>query len=252
MTIRLLALDIETGPAQVWTFGLFKPYLSDKHVITSSRMICFTAQWVEEGVEHPVLFFSEHSHGRKQMLDAIWELLNECDAVITYNGKTFDIPWITGELSLDGYTPPKPYHHIDLFQVIKSSTYLLTKKLDYVAHRYLDDSKVTHEGIQLWIGCMNGDAESWQRMEEYARKDTALLGPLYFKLRPWIRVHPNVNLYTDKPEALACDRCTSTNLKKNGFRLTATKRFQVYACKDCGRQLSSRRGSVLAATGPAL
>lgn len=226
--MKILALDIETCPATVVTFSLWKPIIGHNQIVESSRMICFSAQW--QG-KNSVMFYSEYHHSRQEMLEQIHKLLDEADVIVTYNGKRFDLPWIHGELIDAGFTPPSPVHHVDLYQVVKSNSRLLSNKLDYVAKRYLDDQKVTHSGIQLWIDCMAGDDKAWRTMRTYAKKDTALLLPLYEKLLPWIKSHPNAGL---RAGTGGCTRCGSENIQRRGFSFTGVSKFQRYQCQDCG------------------
>ena len=162
--MKLLALDIETAPATVYTFSLFKPVIGHNQVKDPGRILCFSAQWRGQ---KKVMFYSEHEHGQEEMLRVLHELLDEADVVLHYNGASFDIPWIEGELMLAGYPPPSPFRQIDLFQFFKRHSRLLSKKLDYVAHRFLDEQKVTHNGFQLWIDCMEGDEKAWKLMKKY-------------------------------------------------------------------------------------
>lgn len=225
--MRVLALDIETAPAIVATFSLFKPIIGHGQIIEPGRILCFSAQWEDEKVTR---FHSERD-GYGVMLDHLHTLLDQADVVVTYNGKKFDIPWITGELIIAGYTPPSPYKQVDLYQVIRSNARLLSNKLDYVAKRLLDERKVSHQGFQLWLDCMAGDDKAWKTMEKYAKKDTALLIPLYRKLRPWIKVGPNAALYNGTN---GCPRCGHEKLLKRGFQPTANCFYQRFQCKSCG------------------
>lgn len=228
--MRTLAFDIETGPAKVYTFSLFKPVIGHTQIIEPSRIICFSAQWVGED---ETMFFSEFHDGRNTMLNELHRLLDEADVTITYNGKKFDLPWVIGELITAGYPPVSPAQHIDLYQIIRSNFRYLSNKLDYAVSRLLDDSKVTHSGFQLWVDCMNGDKEGWETMKEYAVKDTALLIPLYEKLKPFIRVQPNQDLVQESDEFI-CPKCASTRIQKRGFIYTVASKFQRYVCLDCG------------------
>lgn len=226
--MKVLALDIECTPGKVYTWSLWKPTIGITQIIEPPRMLCFSAQW--QGSKK-VLFYSEFHHSRKEMLDELHALLDEADVIITYNGKRFDLPWIHGELILEGYTPPSPVHHVDLYQVIKSNSRLLSNKLDYVAQRYLDDQKVTHSGFQLWVDCMAGDEKAWNLMRKYAKKDTALLHPLYQKLLPWTKGHPNAALHYGSE---GCPKCGSEDVQRRGYSYTGVSKFQRFRCNDCG------------------
>jgi hypothetical protein len=60
-TPRILTLDIETSPMIVWTFSLFKPFISFEQIIEHTRVIC----WAASGTAKTrVIFRSEYHHGR--------------------------------------------------------------------------------------------------------------------------------------------------------------------------------------------
>lgn len=231
--MRILCLDIETSGAVVRTFSLFKPFIGVDAIIEHPRMICWSAQWIGS---KRTMFRSEHHDGRKEMLDEMHRLLDEADAVVTYNGKRFDMPWIYGELMVEGYKPPSPSKHIDLYQALKSNTRFISGKLDYAVQRLLDDRKVHHQGISLWNECMNGDDRAWATMKRYAIKDTALLPRLYEIMLPWIPNHPNVNVYNDTD---GCPACTSNHIQRRGYQNTNTGKYARYQCQDCGKWFKS-------------
>lgn len=233
--MKILALDIETSGAVVRTFSLFKPFLSIDSILEHPRIICWSAQWHGQ---RKVMFSSEHHDGRDAMLRSLHELLDEADSVVTYNGKSFDIPWIEGEFIEAGFMPPSPTEHIDLYRVIKARTKHISGKLDYAVQRLLHERKIPHQGIGLWNDCMNGDKKAWDLMKKYSIKDTALLIPLYEKLRPWIPNHPNVAIYNNLD--FACTSCGSQSLVRQGYRITTAGKFPQYQCKDCGRWMRDK------------
>lgn len=234
--MRVVALDIETAPAVAFSFTGWKANIGIEQIIEHPRMIAFSYQW--EGTK-TVGFYSEYHDGRKEMLDAVNRILDEADVVITYNGKSFDQPWIESELAVEGYGDRlhSPYQHIDLYQIIKSKMRFFSRKLDYAALRLLDDRKITHTGFRLWRDCLIGDEveqrKAWDLMRRYAKKDTALLFPLYYLIRPWITTgHPNRAMVDGVFNG--CRICASENIQKRGFNYSNAGKFQRYQCQDCG------------------
>jgi hypothetical protein len=165
------------------------------------------------------------------MLKGIYDLLADADAVIHYNGTKFDIPTLNKEFLLQNFTPPSPYRQIDLLRVVRSNFRFPSNKLDYVSQRLGLGQKHAHEGHDLWVKCMNGDKDAWKRMEDYNIQDVVLLEKLYHKLIPWIKNHPNQNLYS---ESVCCPSCGQSNLQKRGTAVSSTGTYQRYQCKSCG------------------
>lgn len=233
--MRTVALDIETAPAVVFAFSGFKVNIGLDQIIEDPRMMGISWQW--EG-EKKVHWMSEYHDTREDMLAKVHEILDEADVVIHYNGKRFDTPWILGELLVEGYPPPSPFAQIDLFQQLKSKARFFSGKLDYAARRLLDDSKVSHTGFKLWRDCLIGDdaekAKAWALMKRYGIKDTALLFPLYNKIKGWITAgHPNRALIDGVD--FGCPVCASTSVQRRGYAYTGISKFQRYQCTDCGK-----------------
>lgn len=230
MAFRNLAIDIETKPAKVYTFSLFKPVIGIDQIIEPSDLMCFSWQW--EG-SRSVGYMSEWDDGQDAMAQTLHDIMNEADAITTYNGKRFDQPWIEGILLQRGFTPPSPVHHIDLYQEIRKHTRLLSNKLDYAALTLLDQRKVSHSGFRLWRDCLEGDEKARRLMKKYSIQDTRLLIPLLNRMRPWIRTLPNMALQQGKVDA--CPNCASTHIQSRGTASTQTRMYRRYQCQDCGR-----------------
>ena len=175
------------------------------------------------------------------MVAQIWELLDEADAVVHYNGARFDIPTLNREFLMLGMTPPSPYHQIDLLRVVRSSFRFLSNKLDYVAQQLGVGGKVQHKGMDMWRECMEGDPISWAKMEEYNVEDVFLLERLYPLLLPWIKNHPNHALYQDNTRPV-CPNCGSEHVNKQGIETTKTLHYQRYKCMGCGTNVRGRTG----------
>lgn len=178
-----------------------------------------------------MLFDSVHKSKPKKMLDRIHKLMSEADAVVTYNGKKFDVPTLNKEYLLYGMSPPAPYKQIDLIETCKRVFRFPSNKLDYIAQTLGLGNKVKHEGHELWVKCMNHDNEAWEKMEEYNKHDVTLLEQLYLTLRPWIDRHPNL---ATRLEGCVCPSCGSDNYQRRGTAVTTTMKYNRYQCKDCG------------------
>ena len=226
--MKILLLDIESSPNTAHVWGLWQQNVSINQLMESSYVLCYAAKWLGD---EEVVFDSVHQAKPKAMLKGIHGLLNDADAVVHYNGTKFDIPTLNKEFLLHSFNPPSPYKQIDLLRVVRSNFRFPSNKLDYVAQRLNLGKKHEHEGHELWVKCMNGDKDAWKRMEQYNIQDVVLLESLYNNLRPWIRNHPNHNLFADDP---VCPNCASTRLQKRGTSISSTGTYQRYQCASCG------------------
>jgi DNA-directed RNA polymerase subunit RPC12/RpoP len=165
------------------------------------------------------------------MLKNIHKMLDEADAVVHYNGRRFDIPILNKEFILAGMMPPAPYKQIDLLTTCRSQFRFPSNKLAFITDQLGIGTKTSHTGHALWLGCMNGDKQSWALMEEYNINDVFLLEDLYYKVLPWIKNHPNVSVYT---EEFVCTKCGSPHFQRRGYAITRSQKYARVQCKDCG------------------
>ena len=225
--MKILLLDIETSPNTAHVWGLYNQNVSLNQLMESSYVMCWAAKWLgEEEIYFDSIMESKH----KSMIKKIHALLDQCDAVIHYNGTKFDIPTLNKEFLLAGFAPPSPYKEIDLLRTSRSKFKFPSNKLDYVAQALGLGEKVKHIGHELWIKCMNKDKQAWDMMKKYNIQDVALLEKVYVKMLAWVKPHPNHNAYADDH---VCPNCGSSKLNKRGFQFHSTHKYQRYVCLSC-------------------
>ena len=227
---KILLLDIETAPnlADVW--GLFKQNIALSQLRKASYILSWAAKWYGE---RPIFFDSvQHDKAPKVMLQQIWELLNEADLIVHYNGRHFDIPTLNRDFFRYKMGPPAPYKQIDLLETVRKQFRFASAKLAHVTVELglPGKIKVDHE---LWQRCMAGEAKAWSLMEKYNKKDVTELEKLYDLIKPWITNHPNVALYMNETKPV-CPVCGSAHLQKRGMQVTTTLTYQRYQCQKCG------------------
>lgn len=228
--MKLLLLDIETAPNIVYCWGLYDQNIAINQIIASGYTLCYAAKWYGKS---GVYFDSVRQSKPAKMLKGVHALLNEADAVIHYNGTTFDIPTLNKEFLLHYLPPPAPYKQIDLYRTVKSQFRFPSKKLDYISQELGYKGKVHHKGQAMWTGCMNGDDKAWRVMERYNRGDVTELEKVYTRVMPWIRNHPNHGLY-DEPGLPVCPSCGSAKLQRRGFARTTVAKYARMQCSGCG------------------
>lgn len=236
--MKILALDIETAPNTAHVWGLFKQNIAINQIQQTGRVLCFAAKWI--GERNPIQFYSEKSVPTLVMLSEARELLNEADAVVSYNGKRFDMPTLNKEFVKHRMLPPSPYHHIDLLPVVRRQFRFTSNKLDHILKELGLGSKVRHTGHEMWTQCMDGDPKAWRMMERYNKGDVLRLIQLYNYLLPWIDNHPNHALYMKDPERPVCTNCGSTKVHSRGEQTTKSMVYNRYQCNSCGTWMRSR------------
>lgn len=211
-------------------WGLFDQNISLNQLINSSSVLCYSAKWRGEKKMH---FDSVHQSTERRMLKGVRSLLDEADAVATYNGNSFDLPTLNKELLIHRMNPPAPYKTIDLLQVARQKFRFVSRKMDYISQALGEGAKVRHPGFQMWVDCLAGDDKAWAKMEKYNRQDVVILERLYDRMLPWIPQHPHMGAFADRPDA--CPRCEKEGtLKARGTAVTRDTKYKRYQCGACG------------------
>ena len=236
MAARILILDIETSPNLAHVWGIWQQNVALNQIAETGRVLSFAAKWYGEKAVHfqgDFDFDLEVLGRHDEMVHAAWEMLDEADIVVHYNGTSFDIPHLNREFALAGLTPPSPYKQVDLLQVARRQFRFVSNKLDHVSREFGVGGKVNTGGFELWLGCLAGDPKAWRKMRRYNINDVKITEAVYSAMLPWITNHPHVGLYGDDPEKNVCGRCEG-RLQRRGFATTQLGKFQRYQCQTCG------------------
>lgn len=225
---KILTIDIETSPNISYTWGLWQQNVSLSQLIQSSRVLCFAAKWHDE---KKTTFYSEHELGHQAMIEAAWNLLNDADIVVSYNGPAFDIKHLQREFVQAGMTPPSPFKNVDLLRTARSQFKFPSNKLDYVGQVLGLGEKVKHAGFELWIKVMAGDDKAWQEMKKYNVQDVKLTEVLFDYLGPWIKGMPHIGLWTGQR---CCSKCGGQDLRHDGFVHSGASVYARLQCQSCG------------------
>jgi hypothetical protein len=228
--VKTLTLDLETSPNVAHVWGLWNQNVGLPQLRESGQVISFAAKWLGS---KKVEFYSDFHDGHEEMVKQAWRLVDEADAIVTFNGKSFDMKWLNREFIEAGLNPPSAWRDIDLLLVARKQFRFPSNKLQYVSTKLGLDGKVQHSGHDLWVRCLAGDEKAWATMRRYNRQDVVLTEELYVRLLPWITNHPNAALYVDADEPI-CPRCESTHLQKRGYATTQVGKYRRFQCTDCG------------------
>lgn len=231
---KILILDIETRPAVAYVWRPYDENIGYEQVIEPGGMICWAAKWIGNP---EVFFYSNWTHSHSEMVRAIHALMDEADAVVTYNGDKFDIPKLNGEFILEGLPPTAPAASIDVVKTVRKFGFLMNR-LAYIGPLLRVGAKVKHEGFGLWSSVLNGDEKARAKMQKYNIQDVVLLEKLYKKVRPFIKNHPQLRAGD------TCPQCASTKTQKRGYRFTRYFRIQRNQCSNCGGWFETTRSKI--------
>lgn len=237
---KVLIYDIETAPILGYVWGLWENNVALNQIYSEWHILSWSAKWL--GSPETDVMYMDQRHAKnieddRKLLQAIWDLLDEADIVITQNGRSFDQKKLNARFVLNGMQPPSSYKHIDTKQIASKHFAFTSNKLEWmtdklcVKYKKLDHAKFS--GFKLWKECLNGNLEAWKEMETYNKHDVLSLEELYTKLIPWENTI-NFNLYHEEEEHVC--KCGSKLFNKNGFYYTSAGKYQKHKCKACGAE----------------
>ena len=232
---RILILDIETKLVEVRTFGIRDQFLAHtqiKDLAASGRILhCVGLKW---SGERKVTVLSEWEHGYEGMLQGVHDALCEADAVVSYNGISFDMPKIEGQFALHGMELPPKSTQIDLYKAVRKMGFICNK-LDYIAPLFGLGHKVKHSGFELWDDVFDGCPKAQKKMARYCAGDVRLTDELFERLKPHIRNLPRLR------SGGACSGCNSNNVQHRGFNYSQHFKTQRIFCLDCRAWTTGKR-----------
>jgi DNA polymerase elongation subunit (family B) len=178
--------------------------------------------------------FKKDVNDDSQVCKAIWEVLKDTDAIVTQNGKRFDVPVINTRMAKHGLPAiPKTIKHLDTKNVFKANYSAYDNKLDTIADTFGCELKMENGGWDLWMSMYNRDKKAMKLMSEYCKQDVRVTEQVFIKMLPVMKGLPNYNLFTDDNKRV-CPSCGSSKLHIKDTRRLNGGLFQRYSCQDCG------------------
>lgn len=168
------------------------------------------------------------------------EILMEADILIAHNGDAFDIKKFNTRALYYGLPPVMHKHSIDTLKEARKGFKITSNALGYLGQFLgIEDAKLDSPD---WNKILEGDANELSSMREYNKGDVILLEKVYYKLRGWIKNHPNLNPHNKikdvkGEEVQCCKNCGSVNVVKSDkpYYLRASGKMQhQFHCTDCG------------------
>jgi len=179
----------------------------------------------------------------------LWEVYNKADYIVAHNAVAFDDRKSNTFFLRNIGEPPPPTKIGDTMLTLRKHFMLNDNSLAGACKSLgCPWEKIDTGGIDLWLDCMDGDEAAWRKMIRYNKHDVRMLEWLYYKIRPWMRTHPNVSLGTGK-EDLACPVCGKQDtIGPRGYRALKSYRARLYHCYKnrggCGAWPTGKREKI--------
>jgi len=238
---RVLLLDIETAPLEVYCWGLFDQNIGLNQIIQDWSMLCWSAKWLgEKKMMYEDLSKSRNVRNDKRIVRKLWHLVNEADIIVGQNGKRFDTRKMSARFILLGMDPPSSYRQIDTLQIARKHFGFTSNKLEYLSEnictKYKKKVKRKFPGFSLWSECLKGNKVAWAEMAEYNKLDVLALEELLEKFFAWDNTI-NFGVYTDNIVS-GCVKCGGRQ-KRNGYHYSEAGKYQRFKCIVCKKEVRS-------------
>ena len=240
MAPEIWTIDIETRPNEVYAWGLRDQNVGLSQIIRPAGLLMFAAQ------RHGNTKVEAHTEwdDYDAMVQRSWDIYDQADYIVTYNGARFDNSWLRAVWAECGLTPPAPWRDIDLYRTVRKFNWP-SRKLAFVCEQLGLDLKGDPGGFATWDHILRGDdqqkASAQKRMVKYCRNDVRITTQLYDRLLPWIDGLNLPLIDGQHGDAQACPRCKSEKIQSRGWGYTTTNRYRRYRCMNCGGWMRNRR-----------
>ncbi len=230
---KILILDIETSPLLVFVYQkqVWRANIQHDKVVSDWFILTFSCKWLgDDTVISDKLTSTEAiNEDDSRLVRKLWYILSDADIVIAHNGDNFDIPNINSRFVLNGLGPTTYYKQIDTLKVAQKQFGFTHSNLDALAKVFDIPAKI-ETTFELWKRCISGDSSALEEMELYNRHDVEILEQVYLRLRPWIKSHANLSLYTNSME-IECPHCGGKKLEliPDKYYYTHTGKWNEYS-----------------------
>lgn len=242
---RVCVFDLEFSPCVSYNFELFNINISPDQIISHPFMLSWSAKMLNEPTVYSDVLTGKEAINQDdyRIVNSLRELLNTCQVLIGHNINSYDLKKFNTRLLKHNLPPLVKFQTVDTLAVAKQSFDFPSNSLKYINSFLQIKEKQTNEGFVLWKKCMDGDDKALQEMDSYCQGDVLATEDLYYRVRPFVKGHPNLALYHESEEE-RCPNCGSESLKDEGYYFTPAGKWESLRCEDCGAVSRSKQNEL--------
>lgn len=237
---RILILDVERLPGITrqywWDRGDLKNrYVHYETVERSPRTTIVCAKWHDSP---DIIQLAEWDKGgRKRFLRRVHSLMSQADIIIGHNLDQADVPWLAGDLLIEGKLPPlPPFKTIDTLKILrrKFKSGAPFKSLDAICQILELPAKTDRYDREAMERAVNEKSvEDRERLIAYCASDVVATQALW----EWLAKHnPNPPaLFVDGKDSLTtCHRCGHDTEPIARRYVANVLTYSMRRCTECG------------------
>lgn len=210
---KILILDVERicGISRQfwWDRGDLKSrYIHHETVERQPRTVLVCAKWYDQP---DIITLAEWDKGgRKKFLRRVHALMSRADIIVGHNLDNADLPWLAGDLHLEGGLPPlPPTKSVDTLKVLRRQfkSGAPFKSLDAICQILGIPAKTDRYDRDAMERAVTGKSvQDRERLAAYCAGDVVATQALYDHLRAYIPNHPTL-VVDGKDYLTTCHRC---------------------------------------------
>ena len=239
-TPRTLFWDLESSLLEGYFFRIWQENIPMRRIKKQAHLLSASFAYNDEHVQGYRLTPEQVKTGDDfDVVCKVVEAVNNCDLMITFNGKRFDVKLLNTRALFWGLPPVKAPKHIDLFEQSKRVFKFPSNSMQNVSMYLGEKGKLETSGSNLWERCAE-----WENYEEcekaliemvtYGNQDIEATRDLYKRFQGWMKGVPNLGVITNEVtdnKTLRCIHCGSDDvfpLDQKAY--TSVSSFDLYRC----------------------
>lgn len=209
-------------------------------------ILCIGYKWYDEKAVHvPSILDHQKNADIKNYLndrpvvEQFAKAYSECDYHVTWYGERFDLPMVRAKMVRLGLDPLPPKPHLDLWKTARRQFKIHSNRLAAWEQYLKCEHGKTAIEFDAWLAAAQGNKKAMAEVKDHCEKDVLVLEDVFRKFRPWMDNEPARGLFTGDHEG--CPSCGSHNTLRQGVRMTVTRTYQRFQCRDCRHWFHSAR-----------
>ena len=236
---KILFWDVETSMMLGGFFGLYNQDINFCNVIQDWFIISVQWSWDDQkkvntaSVLDDMKAFDKDHTDDAVVIKKIHEILTEADIVVHHNGDKFDIKKFNARAIVLGLEPIAESKTVDTLKEARKIAKFSSNRLGDLCDILEIEVKKLKVGMpNAWIKATTGCQDAVKAIVKYGKGDIPTLRAVYMKLRPYMKMHPNMNLYLGTSSN--CKKCGSEDTIHDGKQFNRTTTKLRIKCRDCG------------------
>ena len=238
----ILIWDLESSLLEGYFFRIWQENIPMRRIKKQAHLLSASFAYNNEPVQGYRLTPEQVKTGDDfDVVCKVVEAVNNCDLMVTFNGKRFDVKLLNTRALFWGLPPVKTPKHIDLFEQAKRVFKFPSNSMQNVSMYLGENGKLETSGSNLWERCAE-----WENYEEcekalidmvtYGNQDIEATRDLYKRFQGWMKGVPNLGVITNEiteNKTLRCVHCGSDDVfPMEAKTYTAVSSFDLYRCAN--------------------